>query len=469
MTPLEINSTTLLSDANLQGYWRLSADGTDSGPNGYTLTASGLPVYAAGKFGNGVDLENTKDANLQGLWRFDNDATDSSANGYNLTAVNSPTYTTGKFEAAADLEADSTQYFHTTTTTNLNVTTSQTWMFWVKPESITGWHCMATLDTVAVNNRLFRYNSSGILVGSITGLSASATSDAAITTGSWFHCVFRYDSSAGTFDTFVNGAKKSTNVTGTITASTPERLTIGIADDLATQMHDGLVDEVAMFNRALSDAEVTAAYTYGLYRQRLVIANASCAGLGMTGSRTITAWVKPEADPATLASNSAIVTKMHASDGYRGYSLSIQNVTGYPVFQIFALGGANTQHWVSTAVPVGTWSFIAGRYDATAGTFSVFLNGAKSSTTASGTSTDNADNFAIGCSHSNTGNTPSHPFDGMIDDVAVFDRALTDAEMYYLYVGETPSASYIKPKSRMLLQSQKNGVTIEGSKNTIIV
>ena len=54
---LELFKTPLAADANLKAYYRLEADGTDSSGNAKTLTATGTPSYSAAQFGNGVDLD----------------------------------------------------------------------------------------------------------------------------------------------------------------------------------------------------------------------------------------------------------------------------------------------------------------------------------------------------------------------------------------------------------------------------
>lgn len=48
----ELNSTSLLTDSNLQGYWRFENSLADSGPNGYTLT-NNLSTDTTGEFGHG--------------------------------------------------------------------------------------------------------------------------------------------------------------------------------------------------------------------------------------------------------------------------------------------------------------------------------------------------------------------------------------------------------------------------------
>ena len=53
---LELFKTPLAADANLKGYWRLEADGTDSSGNGFTMSQTGSPTYVAGVFGNALSL-----------------------------------------------------------------------------------------------------------------------------------------------------------------------------------------------------------------------------------------------------------------------------------------------------------------------------------------------------------------------------------------------------------------------------
>jgi len=54
MAAIELASTPLFSDSNLQAYWKLE-NVNDSGPNAYTLTNVNSVAFNAGKFNNGGD------------------------------------------------------------------------------------------------------------------------------------------------------------------------------------------------------------------------------------------------------------------------------------------------------------------------------------------------------------------------------------------------------------------------------
>lgn len=52
----QLGNTPLGADANLKGYWKLEADGTDSSGLGKTLSPTGSPSYVAGRLGNALSL-----------------------------------------------------------------------------------------------------------------------------------------------------------------------------------------------------------------------------------------------------------------------------------------------------------------------------------------------------------------------------------------------------------------------------
>lgn len=58
---MELASGALFRDANIKGYWRLESDGADSSGNGKTLSAVGSPTYVPGQYGNAVRLPTITD------------------------------------------------------------------------------------------------------------------------------------------------------------------------------------------------------------------------------------------------------------------------------------------------------------------------------------------------------------------------------------------------------------------------
>ena len=60
LTGNEFYGTSLLTDANIQGYYRLESNLSDSTTNARTLTGNGSTAYTTGKFGNAYTQSNNK-------------------------------------------------------------------------------------------------------------------------------------------------------------------------------------------------------------------------------------------------------------------------------------------------------------------------------------------------------------------------------------------------------------------------
>lgn len=102
----------------------------------------------------------------------------------------------------------------------------------------------------------------------------------------------------------------------------------------------------------------------------------------------------------------------------------------------FDIDGLTTNQSVasSNAYNASAFNFLVGRYDGSQ--ISIFLNGTWTKNTASGSGNAITSNFSIG----RLGDQGVNYMDGVIDDFWIFDRALTDAEVKYLYDG-TPISS----------------------------
>jgi hypothetical protein len=118
----------------------------------------------------------------------------------------------------------------------------------------------------------FGTTANGVLTGSIansptdTGGTYISTNTGAFTYGTWQHVVMVYDGSLLPADKvrfYVNGSLVSSTVTGNPVASTLQDSTadfvIGAWPDIH-QVMNGSIDQVKLFNRALSPAEITAEY-----------------------------------------------------------------------------------------------------------------------------------------------------------------------------------------------------------------
>lgn len=164
--------------------------------------------------------------------------------------------------------------------------------------------------------------------------------------------------------------------------------------------------------------------------QYIAIANASCPNLEIAGDKTICAWIKPE----TTVTNATIAMK---SDSTTAYAFGICIYNNAPRF---ISNGCTPAEIVSTAtMSSGNWYFVCAVQRS--GSLDIWLNDTKTTTNKTGSSTDTNGSFAIGKFGDWT--HPSNYFDGIIDDVAIFNRALTETEISNLYTGNWPAVKDI--------------------------
>jgi hypothetical protein len=411
--------------------------------------------------------------NLLGYWKLNSDATDSSGNGLTLSGT-APTYVTGLFSNAGDFETSSSQYL-SVSASSLRVAGSQSFTAWVNVES---WDASAQLRVMAVSDSgaanyvsLTTITSSGNKFSfQVSGLSAEVVSDNNYLTGVWYFLAGIYNSSTNKLTLWINDTKKEINITGTHTAGTGDFAIARLGSYTAsTTYFDGIIDDVSMWGRALTDDEILTIYktggncvglwkldgngndsssfgynlsgtapTYvtGLYSQAgdfestssnyLEIANASCPNLQILDSRTISCWIKAE----SFTDYQKIVSKRNEGTGAAGYE--IYTASGGIVGIVCA--GLTTNDYVnhSDTLSTGVWYHVAGVYDKKNTKLKIFVNGVKVEVTASGFTANPTTPFVLGCNYNN-GNTRQNYYDGVLEDVAIFNRALTDDEIISIY------------------------------------
>ena len=115
------------------------------------------------------------------------------------------------------------------------------------------------------------------------------------------------------------------------------------------------------------------------------------------------------------------------------YWMNIRTDTRKLRFGGFFGGCAASGHWVYLdsvkALPANTWVHVAGTYDGTA--LRIYVNGALNATKAvTGTTCANAEPLEIGAKNRTTPPATTEAYmDGRIDDVRVYNRALSAAEI----------------------------------------
>lgn len=142
------------------------------------------------------------------------------------------------------------------------------------------------------------------------------------------------------------------------------------------------------------------------------------AVLQMTGSMTVSAWIYATANPTD---DGQIVAK---SDESSGWQLKTSPDTGVHTFGIKA-GGA--QRYSATVRQLNTWYYVTGVYNATAKTLDIYVNGVLNNGVLIGTIPASQTNASVNV---NIGRrTNGYYFQGTIDDVRIYNRALTVAEI----------------------------------------
>lgn len=233
-------------------------------------------------------------ANIVGWWRFEDNFNDSSGNGYNLTETSGTIpFVSGKIGKAGDFEYGDSEYLEIAHASciNLQITGNITIAAWVKAESIpdvlqaiVGKYDRNSLRAYQLQVSDISGNKKARFVVSndgstVTGISGSTT----LNTGTWYHVCGVYDGSY--LRLYLNGSSDADAVSyssGILNANTPFHIgcqfNLGAAE--ATRHWDGLIDEVIIWNKALSAGEVDQVYDITSYTY-----NKSLSGsLSATGS-----------------------------------------------------------------------------------------------------------------------------------------------------------------------------------------
>ena len=180
--------------------------------------------------------------------------------------------------------------------------------------------------------------------------------------------------------------------------------------------------------------------------------------LHLTGSMTLEAWIKAVANPSD---DGQIIAKSNGA----GWQLKTSPDTGPHTFgvKVSASSSVGVQRYSTTVPALGTWYHIAGVYDAAAGTLSTYVNGALDNGTLRGTvptaQIDQSVNVNIGR------RTGGLYFNGLIDEVRIYNRALSQAEIQVdmaTPVGSTPPPPDTTPPT-VSITTPANGATVAGT------
>jgi choline-sulfatase len=205
----------------------------------------------------------TPDSSLKGWWKFDETsgtiASDSSGNGKDGTVYGATWTTAGKSNGALDFDGVD-DYVGLPNIVNPSAT-NFTVVAWVKLDVSAGSNSQIILQQEGTTGRswLYRRSSDGKLatfLGNVATLSSGT-----ITTGSWYHVAVV--NNGGAVQLYFNGQPDGSASRTLESATGNMRVGRHKTPDTVNEEWDGIIDQVRIYNRALTAAEVLGLYDSG--------------------------------------------------------------------------------------------------------------------------------------------------------------------------------------------------------------
>jgi hypothetical protein len=183
-----------------------------------------------------------------------------------------------------------------------------------------------------------------------------------------------------------------------------------------------------------------------------------------TNTATVCAWIKP--NPVVQANGCALFFSRGGGVDISGFGYGANNNLGYTWNN-----QGNTFGFISGLVPQSNvWSFVALVISPTNATIYLYNTNGQFSATNTVTHTNGvfASITMIGDDPSSTGTPQNRAFSGAIDEVAVFNRCLTDQDLYLVFkkglnVGIIPAGISIQPASEELITGRTARFTVAAS------
>lgn len=204
--------------------------------------------------------------NLVGWWRMDSNdisgtnLTDNSGNGNTGTLVNSPTTVAGQIGQGLQFNGSS-QNVNIGHPASLNLTSSFTYGAWFKADTIHTGYIIAKRSDVGNGYNVYVENTGGLTINVSGGVPLGVSYKAS----KWYHIMLVVQSNGTTITPYLNGvAYPDVNFVGFQDVPTQD-LRIGSRN--SSVYYDGAIDDVRIYNRALSANEIKQLYRFGLVRR----------------------------------------------------------------------------------------------------------------------------------------------------------------------------------------------------------
>ncbi|HSU54759.1 MAG TPA: LamG-like jellyroll fold domain-containing protein [Candidatus Dormibacteraeota bacterium] len=460
---------------------------------------------------------------LVGWWRAENSGQDSVA-GNTAYPSNGVAFAAGEVSQAFNLNGSSA-YLKVNANSNLDVGPGAglTIEAWIQPRDLSFAQPLVEFDDgynlgvhLWISEPWFENQGGpGDLFANITdmggGTHALVSVPGVLNTSAFQHVAVTYDKSSGLGVLYVNGAVVYSHNLGVFTPQTSFDLYFGLRPSSQyPSIYNGLLDEVSLYSRALSEGEIQAivaagtagkcassnpaptncivppaglvswwrgegnavdatdgnsgaqmngvAFTNGLVGHGFDFNGTSAfvqvpdsANLRFTNAMTVETWIYPRAVGSHYRE---IVSKWEGGVEQRSYTFNIQP-SGQADFTIDHDGSAgNIASAMSTnGVPLNQWTHLAGVYDGVR--VKLYLNGVlHSAAVSSGPIFAGSAPLIIG----STLLSGSY-FEGIVDEPSVYNRALTDAEIGSIYQAGS-AGKCAPPAAPPNISAQPQGQTV---------
>jgi hypothetical protein len=212
---------------------------------------------------------------LVGMWSFNGPdldgttATDVSGNGNDGTLQNGPAPAIGKVGQGLEFDgSDDWVDMNSSLIVGANEGTIGGWVYineWTNRYAGI-YHCATGASWSNLRVVLFRYSYNNQILASISDgssyLGTGGPKTPELNINQWYHIIFTYDGNYARM--YLDGEEVDSVATSIVPgAFTPSTTGIGWNAEYSSRFHDGLIDEVRIYDRALSESEIKRLYKMG--------------------------------------------------------------------------------------------------------------------------------------------------------------------------------------------------------------
>jgi len=405
-------------------------------------------VVDASRYGNNGTIY----GNTLGLWRFDENtgstAYDESIYRNNGT-ISGAAWASGKSGTALRFDG-SNDYISVAHSASQNPVASYSFEIWFKAN-----------DTAADRGLFGKWSGAGSAYAYWAGINRGGTRPGCISfciyngsvncfdipgtnvsDGNWHHFIGTYSATDGYQRTYIDGQPNATTNRGTgLILNNSEALVIGKGYNTG-YFFNGTIDEFGIYNRSLSADEALVRYNAGRARHadwdpagrwgsamkfdgvNNVVSGGNSSSVNIRGNLSLEAWIKPAM--VNAIQRIGVLGKGNAAK--RNYDFFINNGT----IMLTMEGLWNPSISSTSTISVNNWYHIAGVYDNAS--LKIYINGELDAQTPSnGTQGISYSPLAIGCQGIDVCNSYSTPYNGSIDEVRIWNRTLSAAEIQQHY------------------------------------